>query len=782
MSTAATTWVPAWCERERTAMLLLFVIALLVHLPGVVTGDFHFDDIHHITENPAVRSLANIPQFFIDASLFSGEPGNAMYRPVLMCTYTVDYAIWGYRAVGWLFTNALVHAGVALLVCRVGRRLGLSPLAAFFAGACMAIHPVFSEVVVYAASRSESIAALLMLTALLVHLRATEDRARTRFGLIALAAGLAILATLSKETTAGFCAAVGLLELVRGYGAWGPRIRRAVLLSLPYTAALIVVMLLRGAMLESTVADLAIVSTKQGVDPQLGGGRSVVDNLITQSRVVVLYLQLLARPVRLSVDHDVSVVQQVTAAVAVAALVHLSIVACAVRAFLRGRRLLPLTVGWFWIFLAPSVVIPLNVVMNEHRLYLPGIAVSLLAGAALGRVAALSATWRVPRSAYIVGLAAPLALLPFVSWPVQEGAPIALVSVVSVLALTWVSRPLSVAGDRRRGVAIACAPLFLLVAPTVDRSLEWRDDLVLWSAAVRRAPDSARAQMHLGAALHNAAGRKADPFAQVTLLEEAIVRYALSEQLHPNWVDLHLNRSEALLSIGEITGEAERFEEALKSARKINEILGHEFDKPLMLQVRALTGLERCDEALAIVTRLDENDESVTPLYDLLRANVLRKGGDREEAEAALLRAIDVAEPMRRLDALCKLGWWRMEDSQLHAGDQQAIDRCFADAERYISQAADLAASPEGRGLQRRYLPYLYIARFLNVLGQPGAQTRAKNAMGLGWTGNAADRIWVRGGPTPGRPQWLLGTTLHGRYMRAVMPMEPPTGGDADRR
>ena len=41
-------------------------------------------------------------------------------------------------------------------------------------------------------------------------------------------------------------------------------------------------------------------------------------------------------------------------------------------AALRGRRLLPLCVAWFWIFLLPSVALPLNVVMNEHRLYLPG--------------------------------------------------------------------------------------------------------------------------------------------------------------------------------------------------------------------------------------------------------------------------------------------------------------------------------------------------------------------------------------------------------------------------
>ena len=38
-------------------------------------------------------------------------------------------------------------------------------------------------------------------------------------------------------------------------------------------------------------------------------------------------------------------------------------------------------------FLAPSVGIPLNVVMNEHRMYLPMIAVALLSGAALARVA-----------------------------------------------------------------------------------------------------------------------------------------------------------------------------------------------------------------------------------------------------------------------------------------------------------------------------------------------------------------------------------------------------------
>ncbi len=42
-----------------------------------------------------IRSLSQIPRFFVDASTFSSLPQNTTYRPLLSVTYAVDYWLGG---------------------------------------------------------------------------------------------------------------------------------------------------------------------------------------------------------------------------------------------------------------------------------------------------------------------------------------------------------------------------------------------------------------------------------------------------------------------------------------------------------------------------------------------------------------------------------------------------------------------------------------------------------------------------------------------------------------
>jgi len=53
--------VPAWLRDHRLVAALLLLATLLVYLPAISWGAFHFDDMHSIVENPGVRTLANVP-------------------------------------------------------------------------------------------------------------------------------------------------------------------------------------------------------------------------------------------------------------------------------------------------------------------------------------------------------------------------------------------------------------------------------------------------------------------------------------------------------------------------------------------------------------------------------------------------------------------------------------------------------------------------------------------------------------------------------------------------
>jgi protein O-mannosyl-transferase len=687
---------PAWVRDRRLVSWLLVLVTLLACVPAIVSASFHFDDVHCITGNPAVRDLANLPRFFADAQLFSGETGNVMYRPAMMVTFAVDYAVWRYTASGWLLTNALIHAGVVVLTYRLALRLGLSELASLLGGAVFALHPVISEVQNYASSRSESLAALLVLAALHAYLSARAGTGGRRVAWLVATAAFAGLALMAKETAAGLFAAVALLEVLLTRGSIGVRLARAAVPAIIVFAVLAAELLVRRAMLGVAVADLHIATVAPDADPQYGAGRSVIGNLLTQSRVVVLYFKMLFVPTGLNVDHDVAIVDSVTPTVAVAIAVHAAIVACAFRAALRGARLLPLCVGWFYVFLAPSVAIPLNVVMNEHRLYLPMIAVALLSGAALARVA----------------------------------------------------EALAARAGGARACAVIALPFTCFAALYAQRSFEWGDEETLWTVAVERSPHSAFAHMNLGAVWHEKAQDTYERDERVALLDRALECYERSKAIHPTRADLWVDIGNAWFTRGETLHRREDFEKALAAYDRFGELVGPDAPRTRLLRAAALTELGDTDQALSLVEAVKAEAKDDSPLYDTNLAHILHRKGDKAGAAAAMERVIARQEPKDEVDGLLDLGWWYFEDgvAEARARGFPAAQPTFTRAEGYLTRALTIAKRTHDKR------PPLYIARFLTLLRQPGAEEfvlLAESPQFL-WTAPPHEMKWVMGGATPG--------------------------------
>src|SRR5207244_1505376 len=128
---------------------------------------------------------------------------------------------------------------------------------------------------------------------------------RTIGGVIG-ALGLLVAALLTKENAATFWAVVASYELFGVRGSWGPRIRRAVGFGALYLVpAAVFLFVVRPYMLSAPAIPVAFVHAPEGLDPQVGAGRTYVGNMLTQSRVQLRYLQLVLTPVRLNIDHAV---------------------------------------------------------------------------------------------------------------------------------------------------------------------------------------------------------------------------------------------------------------------------------------------------------------------------------------------------------------------------------------------------------------------------------------------------------------------------------------------
>ena len=68
------------------------VLVFLVYSSGV-SHPFHYDDLHSIRDNPHLRSVENIPQFFYRTDFFSADPRGRMYRPLVLVSYAFNYGL-----------------------------------------------------------------------------------------------------------------------------------------------------------------------------------------------------------------------------------------------------------------------------------------------------------------------------------------------------------------------------------------------------------------------------------------------------------------------------------------------------------------------------------------------------------------------------------------------------------------------------------------------------------------------------------------------------------------
>ncbi len=122
--------------------------------------------------DPSIRSLANIPAFFLQSSLPPTELASDMvpqldyYRPLLKIVYALEYAWFGTEPLPYHLMNVVLNAGVVLMLFALVRALTGNLALAFAASAIYAVNPSRGEAVSWVYGFSELAMALCMLAAL----------------------------------------------------------------------------------------------------------------------------------------------------------------------------------------------------------------------------------------------------------------------------------------------------------------------------------------------------------------------------------------------------------------------------------------------------------------------------------------------------------------------------------------------------------------------------------------------------------------------------------------
>jgi Tfp pilus assembly protein PilF len=296
-------------------------------------------------------------------------------------------------------------------------QLGVALVPALAGALLFGLHPAQTEVVNYVSARSESLAGLFVLGGFSAFLHSLTATVRWRW--LALSLLTFALGLLCKSTALVLPLLLLLHHLLfRPSRPWRDH--------LPYWALAALYVLLYAAL------------SGQGLE-RASQVRDFAAQFATQAKALVHYLLLTLVPVHLNIQQQFFV--SASPLELVPFLGGLFVATLGLVVWRRGDRQLRFALGWFLLCLLPTVVVPLNILVNDHRLYL-----SLFGFALLG------ATWVEATQQ---------------RWPLWM-----LAGVLGVLCC------------QRAGV--------------------WRDEISLWSAAARQAPHMAEAQYNLGYAFHQA--------------------------------------------------------------------------------------------------------------------------------------------------------------------------------------------------------------------------------------------------------------------------------------
>jgi len=449
--------------------------ALVVYL-NAVGNEFVLDDIRLIRDNVRIRSLANLPQFFV-SSYWDLKGPQALYRPLVLATYAVNYAVHGLSTYGYTAVNIALHAAVSLLLFALVRALGGAPFAAGVAGIAFAVHPVHTEAVTGISGRPELVAAFFFLLAMHLHRLAPVAR-RTAIGHRAGTLACFGCALLSKESAMTLLLVLPAMDALvpakRSDGQLGTPRSRIVTDYLPLVGVALLYLAVRRAVLGGIViAQGAIAPLDNPLVPAtttaLGdtAGATTGQAFMTAFAVVVEYARVLSWPARLSPDYSYNQIPLVTSALDVRFMAGVALMAACVGGIVVLWRRSPIAAfGLAFLALTFSIVsnfvVTIGTICAERLMYLPSAGVLIAAGVGAERLAR------------------------------------------------------TVPARRRVVYGVLTVLIVLGAARTWTRNRDWKNEFALWSAAVEAAPGSARVQSEYGRILMGIAedeaqaGRPAD--------------------------------------------------------------------------------------------------------------------------------------------------------------------------------------------------------------------------------------------------------------------------------
>lgn len=470
-------------QSNKLNLLFLLIVLLTFYIYSrALTGPFIWDDEHFVLRNPSIRTVANLPDYFTSRDTYSMDGDFIIYRPLRNVSYLIDYILFGLNPLGFHAVNLILHIQNIILLGYLVRLMTGSTFIPVVAAALFALHPIQTEAVSWIKGRDDLLCTFFYLSSLALYLKGRDTKGYLYWGSVISFA----LALFSKET------ALTLPLMIFLYNQHIPRKGDTKISYHPYIYLSLLYLLLR-----------TIVVGRVGQTDYWGG--SFLSAFYTNWTGMVYYLKLLFFPVNLCADYLMFPVRTTVLDpyVLSALFIIILFLGAAIFCFMKGMRILSLSILWFFVTLLPvSNIVPIQIVIAERFLYLPSIGIFIGAAVLLSNLNERLKRVRFGRKALIVTI-----------------------SVVSLF----------------------------LASITVDRNHVWTDEHIFWSDVAAKSPGNTRAWHNLASEYQNE-----------RRIPEAISLYQKALMMEYHSPETHYQLGRIYRGLGEEEKALPEFFEALK--------------------------------------------------------------------------------------------------------------------------------------------------------------------------------------------------------------------------
>jgi tetratricopeptide (TPR) repeat protein len=357
-----------------------------------------FDDVI-IRDNPSIH-VNRFSQIF---SIFF-DPDSS--RRIGLMSFAINFYFSGMNPAGYKITNVIIHllnGYILFLLIYItlngtdsGDNHKNKAYLISLAGTLLwIVHPLNTQAVTYVIQRFTSLASLFFMLSLLLYVKGRLSGSRNRYTHYGLAFIAALFAFGSKQTAATLPVMILLYEICFFKSITLELNKKTI----QFSSVILIIVIVISLIFLSVNQDEGIMErfTQRGITP--------VERLLTESRVIILYISLIVypNPGRLNVDYDF---QKSTGLFSppTTILSILIIIALLILAVLMINRNMFIAFSIFWFFgnlVIESTIIPLDLVY-EHRLYTPTMMpLALVAGFLISR----NLPWKWPAlGLYTIGI------------------------------------------------------------------------------------------------------------------------------------------------------------------------------------------------------------------------------------------------------------------------------------------------------------------------------------------------------------------------------------------